>query len=203
MPQGEAEGADELARLRGRVADLEAQGASLRRANEELLTEWKLAEEQAARLIQSSAAQRAAALELARELEQALRRAEEIHQVAQKTQDTLRLVIESTPHGIVMINGAGRLVLVNAQTERLFGYRREELLGRSVELLVPERFRAGFFAAPTSWPVGAGRDLYGRRKDGSEFPVEIGLNPVPTERGVHAVCAVVDITDRKTSITRK
>ena len=80
--------------------------------------------------------------------------------------------------------------MVNAQAERVFGYRRDEMLGQPIEMLVPERFRAphpglrgSFFADPKSRPMGAGRDLFALRKDGSEFPVEIGLNPIETERG--------------------
>jgi PAS domain S-box-containing protein len=97
-----------------------------------------------------------------------------------------RLVVEAAPNAMVMINPAGEIVMVNAQAERVFGYARAEILGQPVEMLVPERFRshhpglrATFFADPRPRPMGAGRDLYGRRKDGSEFPVEIGLNPIP------------------------
>jgi len=115
-----------------------------------------------------------------------------------------RLAIESAPSGMVMVDHHGKIVLVNSQAENLFGYGREELIGQSVEMLVPERFqhkhpayRAGFFSHPESRPMGAGRDLYGQRKDGSEFPIEIGLNPIETEEGMFALSAIVDITDRK------
>src|SRR5512135_312783 len=115
-----------------------------------------------------------------------------------------RLVVESAPCAIVMTNHVGRIVLVNAQTEQLFGYPRIELLWQPIELLVPERFRAehrhsraGFFAHPEARAMGAGRDLFGRRKDGSEFPVEIGLNPIATEEGLLVLAIIVDITARK------
>jgi PAS domain S-box-containing protein len=105
---------------------------------------------------------------------------------------------------MVMIDDQGRVILVNAQTEALFGYARQELLGQSVEKLVPQRFRAGhpalrqgFFARPEARRMGAGRDLFGLRRDGSEFPVEIGLNPIRTEEGLFVLSAIVDITERK------
>jgi PAS domain S-box-containing protein len=121
-----------------------------------------------------------------------------------RTEERFRLVVESTPNAIVMVDAAGLIVLVNSQTEKFFGYRREELVGQPVEILVPERFRgrhpdhrASFFATPSARPMGAGRDLYGRRKDGSEFPVEIGLTPVQTNEGLLVLSAIVDITERK------
>jgi two-component system, LuxR family, sensor kinase FixL len=115
-----------------------------------------------------------------------------------------RLVVEAAPNAMVMVNEAGEIVMVNAQAERVFGYARAELLGRSLEMLVPERFRRphvgqrrAFFSDPRARPMGAGRDLYGLRKDGSEFPVEIGLNPIHTEEGTMVLSAIVDITERK------
>ena len=115
-----------------------------------------------------------------------------------------RLVVEAAPNAMVMINLAGEIVMVNAQAERVFGYSRAELLGESVEMLVPERFRshhpemrATFFTDPQPRPMGAGRDLYGVKKDGSEFPVEIGLNPIETDEGTMVLAAIVDITERK------
>lgn len=122
------------------------------------------------------------------------------------TERRFRLVVEATPNAMVMVNAAGEIVLVNAETERVFGYNRAELLGKPVEMLVPERYRAAhpgmrerFFAAPRPRVMGAGRDLYGLKKDGSEFPVEIGLNPIETGEGLMVLSAIVDITERKTA----
>src|SRR4029077_16416373 len=105
---------------------------------------------------------------------------------------------------MIMINQAGAIVMMNVQAERVFGYSRDELLGQPVEILVPERFcghhpglRGAFFAKPRARPMGTGRDLYGLREDGSEFPVEIGLNPIETEEGMMVLSAIVDITERK------
>ena len=119
-------------------------------------------------------------------------------------EEPFRQVVEWAPNAMVVINRAGVIEMVNAQAERVFGYARAELLGRPVELLVPERFRSrhpgmrgSFFAAPRSRPMGAGRDLYALRKDGSEFPVEIGLNPIETDEGTMVLSAIVDISARK------
>jgi PAS domain S-box-containing protein len=121
-----------------------------------------------------------------------------------RAEGQFRLAVESTPSAMVMINRQGRILLVNSTTEKLFGYGREEMLGQSVEMLVPERlrpahpsYRDGFFANPQSRPMGMGRDLLARRKDGSEFPVEIGLNPSESAEGTLVLAAVVDISERK------
>lgn len=113
-------------------------------------------------------------------------------------------VVESAPNAMVMVNGDGRIEMVNTQAERVFGYSRDELLGKPVDELVPERFRhhhadlrGSYLAEPRSRPMGAGRDLYALRKDGSEFPVEIGLNPIETDQGTMVLSAIVDISDRK------
>jgi two-component system, sensor histidine kinase PdtaS len=115
-----------------------------------------------------------------------------------------RQLVESAPNAMVIVNRDGVIEMVNAQAERVFGYARAELLGQRVEMLVPERFRAShpgmrgaFFADLRSRPTGAGRDLYALRKDGSEFPVEIGLNPIETDQGTMVLSAIVDISDRK------
>jgi PAS domain S-box-containing protein len=121
-----------------------------------------------------------------------------------RAEDKFRLAVEASPNAIVMVDGQGKMLLVNGLTERLFGYTRAELIGQSVEILVPERFRAGhpahraaFFDAPQARAMGAGRDLFARRKDGSEFLVEIGLNPIRTAEGILVLTAIVDITERK------
>jgi two-component system, sensor histidine kinase and response regulator len=116
----------------------------------------------------------------------------------------LHQVIEHAPNGMVMIDPQGNIMLVNAQIEKSFGYRRDDLLGQSIEMLVPERFRAhhskyrnDFLSNPAARSMGSGRELYGLHKDGSEFPVEIGLNPLETEQGVMVLGTIVDITKRK------
>lgn len=113
-------------------------------------------------------------------------------------------LLESAPDAIVIVNCDGRIVLVNSQSEKLFGYRREELLGQLVEMLVPERFRethvgqrGDYLARPHTRPMGAGLDLAGRRQDGSEFPVEISLSPLETEDGLLVTAFIRDVTDRK------
>src|SRR5438094_3012590 len=115
-----------------------------------------------------------------------------------------RAMVESVPHGVVMVDGSGEIVFVNRQTERLFGYAREALLGQPIERIVPTRFRerhpefrATYFADPQARAMGAGRDLFGRRKDGTEIPVEIGLNPIETDEGLFVLASVVDISARK------
>lgn len=109
----------------------------------------------------------------------------------QKSEQRFRQVVEHSPNAKVLVDSNGRIHLVNAQTEALFGWSRQELLGKPVEMLVPERFRSGhpdhrsaFLQRPLSRPMGAGRDLYGLRKDGSESPIEIGLNPLETDEGL-------------------
>jgi len=121
-----------------------------------------------------------------------------------RAEERFRLTVEASPNGIVLANAAGQMVLVNTQTEKLFGYPRAELIGRPVEILLPERYRgahpghrAGFFTEPKARAMGAGRELFARRKDGTEFPVEIGLNPIQTEEGPLVLTAIVDITSRK------
>jgi two-component system CheB/CheR fusion protein len=121
-----------------------------------------------------------------------------------KAEERFRLAVEAAPSGMIMVDSGGRMILLNAHAEKLFGYGRHELIGQKVEMLLPERFRAkhpglrlGYMAQPTIRPMGVGRDLFALRKDGSEFPVEIGLSPIATEQGSMVLAAIVDITERK------
>jgi PAS domain S-box-containing protein len=127
----------------------------------------------------------------------------------QRAEGRFRAVVQSAPSGMVMIDRNGNVVLVNREIERMFGYASEELLGRSIDMLVPTRLRdghpalrTGFFDNPQTRPMGAGRDLHGVRKDGSEIPVEIGLNPIETDEGVFVLASVVDISARKRAEVR-
>ena len=115
-----------------------------------------------------------------------------------------RRLLENTPDAMVITDQNGIIQLVNAQIERLFGYSREEMIGQPVELMVPDRqrrahasHRAGFFGNPQARPMGAGLQLWGRRKDGTEVPVEISLSPLETEEGIWATAAIRDISERK------
>jgi PAS domain S-box-containing protein len=115
----------------------------------------------------------------------------------------LRLVVEAAPVAIVVADADGRITLINEQGERLFGYDRGELLGRSIEMLVPDFFRGalpglrwGYLGAPATRAMGAGRELFGLRKDGNEVPIEIGLNLIATPQGDFTLAAVIDITER-------
>jgi PAS domain S-box-containing protein len=119
-------------------------------------------------------------------------------------EETFRALLESAPDAMVVVDGGGRMVLVNAQTERLFGYSRGELLGQPVEILVPQRFRSAhvahrddYSADPHVRPMGVGLELFGRRKDNSELPVEIMLSPIRIGRETLVVSAIRDITERK------
>src|SRR5262249_48139925 len=111
--------------------------------------------------------------------------------------------LEAAPTGMILIDPCGRIVLTNGHIEKLFGYDRAELMGKSIEVLVPERFhdhsrfRDDYFGNPQTRAMGAGRDLYARRKDGTEVAVEISLNPVETPEGQFVLSSVVDITERK------
>ncbi|HET9015281.1 MAG TPA: GAF domain-containing protein [Thermomicrobiaceae bacterium] len=115
-----------------------------------------------------------------------------------------RALLESAPDAIVIVDERASIVLVNSRTEQLFGYPREELIGQPLEILLPERFRGihrahrnGYLAAPRTRPMGTGLELFGRRRDGSEFPTEISLSPLRTEHGLLVTGIVRDVTDRK------
>jgi PAS domain S-box-containing protein len=120
------------------------------------------------------------------------------------SEETPRLVIEATPSGMLMIDNIGNIILANAQIEKIFGYERRELIGQSMEMLVPERFRDrhpglrdAFFNDPKVRPMDGGRELFGLRKDGTEVLVEIGLNPLKTKDGNFVLSTVADITQRR------
>jgi diguanylate cyclase (GGDEF)-like protein/PAS domain S-box-containing protein len=122
----------------------------------------------------------------------------------QLAEERFRALLESAPDAVVISNEEGQIVLVNSQTERMFGYTRKELIGAPVERLIPGRFaeahetnRRRFGEDPHTRPMGSGLDLFARRKDGSEFPVEISLGPLETEQGRLISAAIRDVTERR------
>lgn len=158
-------------RLRRRLAELEASATEHQRAEQRLEREARLSEAEAA---------------------------------LQRSEDTARVVLESASEGIILVDRSGRISLVNAAAERMFGYPRGELLGQPLAILLPERIQeahaahhAGYFAEPRARPMGIGLDLSGRRRDGTEFPVEISLSHVAFPDGGLAIAFITDITERK------
>ena len=121
-----------------------------------------------------------------------------------RAEDRFRKIVNSAPNAMILVNQAGFITLVNQQALIMFGYSEADMVGKKMEMLLPERYRGhhgalrdGFFANPQTRNMGVGRDLFARRKDGSEIPVEIGLNPVQTEEGIVAVASIIDITARR------
>jgi len=120
------------------------------------------------------------------------------------TPEIFRLAVEASPSGMIAVNGDGAIIMINGEIERLFGYAREELLGRPVDILLPDEVRAkhavqrsGYMLRPGARRMGIGREFLGRRKDGGQFPIEIGLNSIRIDGGVVVLCAIVDISERK------
>ena len=121
-----------------------------------------------------------------------------------KANEQFRLMVESAPNSIILVDYTGHIVMVNRQTEILFGYERDELLGKRMEILVPNRLKANhpklrnkFYDNPEARPMGAGRDLFGLRKDGTEIPIEIGLNPIEKDGSQFVLASTINITERK------
>ncbi|HZE69325.1 MAG TPA: PAS domain S-box protein [Pyrinomonadaceae bacterium] len=121
-----------------------------------------------------------------------------------RAEEKFLLVLNAAPNAMIMVDSAGAISFANVPAGTVFGYSLDELIGRRIETLIPERFhdrhagyRQGFISQPSSRAMGVGRDLFGRRKDGSEFPVEVGLSPIHTAEGLFVLASVIDITARK------
>jgi PAS domain S-box-containing protein len=135
------------------------------------------------------------------ELEAANRELQNQIDQRERAEARFRLMVEHAPNAMVMVNSSGKIVLMNSESEKLFGYQRDELLGQPIETLVPESsrrshptLREAFLAAPTAGQMGVGRELRAQRKDGSQFPVEIALNPIETPDGIFILSTIIDIT---------
>ncbi|HSA64646.1 MAG TPA: PAS domain-containing sensor histidine kinase [Nitrospira sp.] len=121
-----------------------------------------------------------------------------------KQEEKFRTIVESVPNGIIMVDTGGSITLSNSEAEKMFGYSRGELLGKKVEMLIPMRYQGNhpierdrFIHHPQKRQMGAGRDLSGLKKDGTEIPVEIGLNPIETPEGRYILASILDISERK------
>jgi PAS domain S-box-containing protein len=121
-----------------------------------------------------------------------------------KAEERFKMVVESAPNAMLLMNSSGIITLVNRQVEILFNYDRSELIGNKIEMLIPERFRGkhpghreSFFSSPQTRAMGAGRDLFAKKKDGQEVQVEIGLNPIESPEGQMVLASIIDITERK------
>ncbi len=124
-------------------------------------------------------------------------------------EEQFQLIVESMPNALIMVGRSGRIKLVNPQAEQLFGYARGELIEQHIEMLVPESFRnahpkhrTAYFHQPEARAMGSGRDLFGLRKDGTEVPIEIGLNPLKTPEGTFVLASIIDISERKATENR-
>jgi PAS domain S-box-containing protein len=142
--------------------------------------------------------------DLARGANQMAKNLERLGRERRKAEERFRAVVESAPDAMVIVREDGQVVLVNAQTELLFGFAREELVGRGVEVLLPERYRgnlpeqtAPYFRDPELRSMGSNVDLFGRRKDETEFPIEISSSPLETDEGLLIASAIRDVTERK------
>jgi len=191
------------------VEDLRRENEALRQRNEQLVHQAadarKALEAFARREVDSVTVEASATPLLVHEAQERLRDEQRRAQTALiEAEERFRLVFDGAPVGMLMMNAGGRIALVNARIETLFGYTREELVGEPIEMLIPARFREhhpqyreAFFANPQSRAMGNGRDLSGLRKDGSEVAIEIGLSPIATSEGAFVLGSVVDISERK------